>query len=422
MVNGLSYPLTIDTIEHLYLESNYSQPVAVLISVCDEVPDDLLQAYYTPLDLVTTAMTAVLGLAAGLMIYQVVMYALARTKLTGFFADMIQEKGEEAAGKDEEADEEINEEREARTAFFWILQLVIGISFALDYLWTKSPHGTEKTGWPACRCVHFSMLFLYKPLVAPLFICLLNAEHTFCSGKPLVRPRVMISLATITFLLLAVWIYSTLPYLPLVFVNLIIYPVLLIGAGAVMVGLGACLLVLLFTYRLRTGHLFGRVGETVKGDVVDSKVESTESTDFQHWRQKALKALASARNYFESDDVEKEAGEKGCELLKRILVAGFLINAGYLPAMCMLFYKEPSAWGQLQALVWSSCGKLVSDSFDFSLLTWPDLNLDIDFKLSVAVVVLAAERLQALWAYFYYGRRKQRVQASVTAAPEGEAV
>jgi len=412
MVNGSAYPFAVDVLEHLYLESEYSQPVAVLLSVCDEVPDDLLPAYYTPLDLLVTATTAILGLVAGVMIYSFTMHALARIGITGFFADMAKEQVEEAACKGEAA-EETNEEREARTAFFWVLQLVLGIPFALDYFWTKSPHGTEKAGWQAFKCVHFTFLFLYEPFVAPMFICLMNAESVvgFHSHAPLFRPKMMRSLAAITLLLFVVWILSTLPYLPLVPVGVILIPLFVIKT--------------LLVLGMRAGvSLLVRMRRRGPGAVCDTLAWGIRMTCACRCRSRVnlLELIYKGSDGSADDEIEKETRKKGDEFVTRFQLTGVLILYGYFPAMFLLFYKDSSSWGRLQTLVLHLYGKLVSDSFDFSFLTWPDLNLDIDFKLSVAVVVVAAERLQAVWAYFYYGRRKRSIQPSgPEVAPEGAA-
>jgi len=387
MVNGSAYPLQIDVLESLLLRTNgtnFSQPVALLVSMCDYVPEGLLDAYYTPFDMASLALVAEVLVWLAILMWRGAEACGLQSSVIAIFQENVEAKTSEASA-DATGSKAKEEDTEARLTFFWIMQLFLVVIFSADYFINKRPYGTHKTGWQACTSAHFILVAFYKPVVAPLFICMYNVFHLFWDvwneEEPPAQPKLMMGLAGISCLLFVPWLVATLIFMPVAVVSLIHVPIALLSLIAL--SLVAC------------------IGYKTLECAAKKIVEEEEAADKQQTTDQ------------EAQNAEKEQIEEEWKLFGKVVVAElhyvmklsiilFLSFYGFLPLMSCILYKDFSSWPRVQVLVWDTCVKMMREGMRFKwLVRWPDWNFDIDLKLAFALSALAAQQLQKWYVYLF---------------------
>jgi len=379
----------------LLMRSNFSQPVALLVSVCDHIPDGLLEAYYSPMDMQVLVLTGVCSLMAGLAVWKLMMCCGCATCLIDNFREWVWEQGQDT----NEAEEMSQEDIEARRTFYWALNIVLLCVFAADYFYNKLAFGTQKTGWQACTSKEFLLVSLYKPCAAPMLICLLKLQRyisrvrpvkgkcckfRFVGGTPK-RPKSILFLMFITLLLWASWLTASLIYLPVGFINLMGFVVYLLFfrlPEALLRVVWEVCLGGMKTLKKREKELeMNSPEEEMKEQVAKMKnswlVQNLSPLAGRVLYRRAVDAITCANEPEAQKDTEIRDDQK-LELLlqdllrenfsKTRLVSGFLFY-GYFPMMASLMYHEPSCWPKLMVLIWNSSVTMVKDSIRFSWLT-----------------------------------------------------
>ena len=210
--------IVMDEMTNLLLQSNYSSPATMIHMYCEHVPNELNYAFFEPAELIVSAIILVANIVGIYTMFLIVKYLLRKyrcivmvEKIQGFESKATktltmnqqtasQKKAalgqvlnagnefvlETAASskapmanklteKTVKISENIEFTEEAQHAFFWSLQIVIGLYYCIDYIYNHMAFGNRAgVGLNFCLVIQLQFMWLYKPVSIPFFICCIN--------------------------------------------------------------------------------------------------------------------------------------------------------------------------------------------------------------------------------------------------------